>query len=115
MDERTDTRPLFKRLNGVLCGESRRRAHGTCARAALQASYRPGAARRYAPHAADGSSTRGGSTSVRGQVRSPHMPKLQAASVPIPRAAERLGLGQRDGQTDGSRYRLMPPPLRRGG
>jgi len=76
----------------------------------LQARYRPGAARRYAPHAADGSSTRGGSTSVRGQVRSPHMPKLQAASVPIPRAAARLGLGQRDGQTDGSRYRLMPPP-----
>ena len=37
----------------------------------------PGAARRYAP--ADGSSTRGGSTSV----RSPHMAKLQAASVPI--------------------------------
>jgi len=38
-------------------------------------------ARRYAP--ADGSSTRGGSTSVRGRVRSPHMAKLQAASVPI--------------------------------
>jgi len=36
----------------------------------------PGAARRYAP--ADGSSTRGGSTSVRGRVRSPHMAKLQA-------------------------------------
>jgi len=32
----------------------------------------PGAARRYAP-AADGSSTRGGSTSVRGRVRSPHI------------------------------------------
>ena len=32
---------------------------------------------------ADGSSTRGGSTSVRGRVRSPHMAKLQAASVPI--------------------------------
>ena len=33
-------------------------------------SYRPGAVKRYAP--ADGSSTRGGSTSVRGRVRSPH-------------------------------------------
>jgi len=33
--------------------------------------------------AADGSSTRGGSTSVRGRVRSPHMAKLQAASIPI--------------------------------
>jgi len=33
--------------------------------------------------AADGSSTRGGSTSVRGRVRSPHMAKLQAASVSI--------------------------------
>jgi len=32
---------------------------------------------------ADGSSTRGGSTSVRGRVRSPHMAKLQAVSVPI--------------------------------
>jgi len=32
---------------------------------------------------ADGSSTRGGSTSVRGRVRSPHMAKLQAARVPI--------------------------------
>jgi len=29
---------------------------------------------------ANGSSTRGGSTSVRGRVRSPHMAKLQAAS-----------------------------------
>ena len=33
---------------------------------------------------ADESSTRGGgSTSVHGRVRSPHMAKLQAASVPI--------------------------------
>ena len=51
----------------------------------------PGAARRYAP--ADGSLTRSGSKSVRGWVRSPHVAKLQAASVPIasgscaPRAA----------------------------
>ena len=40
-----------------------------------------GAARRYA--LADGSSTRGGSTSVRGRVRGPHTAKLQAASVSI--------------------------------
>ena len=32
---------------------------------------------------ADGGSTRGGSMSVRGRVHSPHMAKLQAASVPI--------------------------------
>jgi len=31
----------------------------------------------------DGSSTRGGSTYVHGRVRSPHVAKLQAASVPI--------------------------------
>ena len=31
----------------------------------------------------DGSSTRGGSTSVRGRVGSPDIAKLQAASVPI--------------------------------
>ena len=30
---------------------------------------------------ADSSSARGGSTSVRGQVRSPHIVKLQAANV----------------------------------
>jgi len=35
------------------------------------------------PPLAGGSSTRGGSMSVRGRVRSPHMAKLQAASVPI--------------------------------
>jgi len=41
----------------------------------------PGAAKRYAP--ADGSSTRGVSTSVRGRVRSPHMAQLQTASASI--------------------------------
>jgi len=35
------------------------------------------------PAAADGCLTHGGFTSVRGLVRSPHMAKLQAASVPI--------------------------------
>jgi len=73
-------------------------------------SYLPGAARRYAP--ADASSTRGGSTSVRGRVRSPHMAKLWAASACIakgscaPRAAAPWDR-QTDRQTDGSRYRLM--------
>ena len=71
----------------------------------MQKSYRPGAARRYAP--ADGSSTRGGSTSVRGRIRSPHTSKLQAASVPI--AYGSCAMGQTDGQTDGSWHRLMPP------
>jgi len=47
----------------------------------LEQVIAPGASRRYVP--ADGSSTRSGSTSVRGRVRSPHMAKLQAASLPI--------------------------------
>jgi len=55
----------------------------------IQQVIAPGAARRYAP--ADGSSTRGGSTSVRGQVRSPHMAKLQAASVPIASGSRAMG------------------------
>jgi len=65
----------------------------------------PGAARRYSP--ADGSSTRGGSTSVRGRLRSAHMANLQVASVP--RAAAPWDR-QTNRQTDGSRYRVMPPP-----
>jgi len=43
----------------------------------------PGRGETICPRIADGSSTRGGSTSVRGRVRSPPMAKLQAASVPI--------------------------------
>jgi len=35
-----------------------------------------------------------------GRVRSPHMAKLQAASVPRERAAARLGLGQTGGRSD---------------
>jgi len=66
----------------------------------------PGAARRYSP--ADGSSTRGGSTSVRGRLRSAHMAKLQVASVP--RAAAPW-----DRQTNGSRYLVIPPPPYGGG
>ena len=46
--------------------------------------YRPGRARRYAPRPADGSSTRGGSTSVRGRVRSPHMTALFRCSYSSP-------------------------------
>jgi len=62
----------------------------------------------------DDSSTRGGSSSVRGQVRSPHMAKLQAASVPIaqgsyaPRTAAPWDR-ETDRQRDGSRYRFMSP------
>jgi len=69
---------------------------------------------------ADGSSALGGSMSVRGLVRSPHMAKLQAAGVPTsycscaPRAAARWDR-QTDGQMDGSRYRLMPYIYRRAG
>jgi len=67
---------------------------------------------------ADGSSTRGGSTSVRGQVHSPHMAMLQAASVPYSlrqlrarpqrqthhcccRSTGQTDALQTDGQTDG--------------
>jgi len=42
--------------------------------------YRPGGEGRDDMPPADGSSTRGGSTSVRGPVRSPHTAKLQAAT-----------------------------------
>ena len=45
-------------------------------------SYHPGGGKTICPRA-DGSSTRGGSTSVRGPVRGPHTAKLQAANVPI--------------------------------
>jgi len=78
----------------------------------------PAAARRYAP--ADGSSTRGGSTSVRGRVRSPHISGGRPGagsqradslrSCATQPACYSLGWGrQTGGQTDGSRYRLMPP------
>jgi len=53
----------------------------------------PGAARRYVT--AGGSSTRGGSTSVRGRVRSPHVTKQQATSVPTAYGSGAMG------QTDG--------------
>jgi len=77
-----------------------------------------GAARQYAP--ADGSSTRGESTSVRGRVRSPHISGGRPAagsqradslgSCATQQACYSLGWDrQTDGQTDGSRYRLMSP------
>jgi len=57
---------------------------------------------------ADISSTRGGSTSFRGRVCSPHMPGGRPAAGS--QRAYSLGWDrQTDGQTDGSRYRLMPP------
>ena len=50
------------------------------------------------------------STSVRGRVRSPHMAKLQAVSVPIAYGSwSPMAAAPRDRQTGGSRYRLMPP------
>jgi len=50
--------------------------------------------------AADGSSTRGGSASVRERVRSPHMGKLQAASVPIGLGSCVMGQTWTDRRTD---------------
>jgi len=70
----------------------------------LLTRYRPGNGDTICP--ADGSSTRDGSTSVRGRVRSPHISGgrwwLQ------PRVAAPWDR-QTDRQTDGSRYRLIPP------
>jgi len=69
----------------------------------------PALARRYTP--ADGSSTRGGSTSVRGQVRSPLKANLQAASVPTAEGSCTPRVG-----TDGRiAVSLNAPPRRRGG
>jgi len=51
---------------------------------------------------ADGSSPRGGSTSVRGRVRSPHI----SGGRPAAGSQRAYSLGW-DRQTDGSRYRLM--------
>jgi len=66
----------------------------------------------------DGSSTRGGSTSVGEWVRSPHVTKLQAASVPIaygscaPRSA--VPWDRPTDKRTHTRYRLTPLPLQRG-
>ena len=59
-----------------------------------------------------GRGVRGGSTSVRGRVRSPLTAKLQAASVPI--AWGSCAMGQTDGQTDERIAVSLNAPLRRG-
>ena len=64
-------------------------------------------ARRYAP--ADGSSTRGGSKSVRGRVRSPHISGGRPAAGS--QRAYSLGLGQTDGRNEVS---SNPPPFTAG-
>ena len=63
---------------------------------------------------------RGGSTSVRGRIRSPHSSGgLQGSCGAAGLGAARLGQLLRakpagtDRQTDGSRHRSMPPPIRR--
>ena len=58
----------------------------------------PGGGETICPPPADGSSTRGGSTSVRVRVRSPHVAKLRAASVPIAQGS--CAMGQTDRRTD---------------
>jgi len=57
------------------------------------------------PPSAAGSSTRGGSTSVRGRVRSPHI----SGGRPAAGSQRAYSLGW-DRQTHGQRCRLMPPP-----
>ena len=66
VDSADDSRPTCATASGV----ERRHLHRV-----QKTSHRPaGAARRYAPPPpADGSSTRGGPTSVRGRFRSPHV------------------------------------------
>ena len=72
--------------------------------------FAPGAARRYAP-AADGSSTRGGSTSVRGRVRSPLISGGRPAA-----GSQRAYIIGWDRQTDGQiAVSLNAPPPYGGG
>ena len=65
----------------------------------ITTSYR--AARRYAPPPAN----RGGSTSVRGRIRSPH----SSGGLAWRGAARLRQAGQTDGRTDRSRHHLMAP------
>ena len=58
---------------------------------------------------ADCSSTRGGSKFVHAPIRSLHMAKLQAVSVPIAYGSCAPMAGT-DRRTDGSLYRSMTPP-----
>ena len=79
---------------------------------AMSTSYRPGGGQTICPPPRRWQFD---SRRIYGRVRSQHMAKLQAAcSVPIPYScAPRVAAPwdrQMDRQTDGSRYRLMPPP-----
>jgi len=65
---------------------------------ANKTSYRPGGGETMAPPM-EVFLTRGGTTSVRGPVRSPHIAKLQAASVPIAQGSCALTAGT-DRRTD---------------
>ena len=74
---------VLNQVNSVSQSASSLAARSSLCHASQQlTSYRPGGGETICPPA-DGSSTRSGSTSVRGRVRSPHMAKLQAASVPL--------------------------------
>jgi len=75
-------------------------------RSCITTRHRPGDGETICPPT-DGSSTHGGSTSVRGRVRSPYMAKLQAASMSIAyRVAACLWQLRHgtDGRTDGGGY-----------
>jgi len=109
------------------CGSAVRSSRRPAATAAAAASgikwgydrISPRERRDDMPPPADGSSTRGGSTSVRGRVRSPHVSGGRPAAgsqraYSLDSCATRPACYslEWDRQTDGSRYRLMPP-LRR--
>ena len=70
----------------------------------ISESYRPGDGEMICPTPADGSSTRGGSTSVSGRVRSPHI----SSGRPAARSQHAYSPGW-DRQTDRSPYCLIPP------
>ena len=96
----------------------RRRRSTAQTESAEGASIREGAIERRWQF--DGGKNRGGSTSVRGRVRSPHISgggrwlSCSQTACLLPRQL-RHGTDRRtDKRTDGSRYRLMPPPLGRG-
>ena len=77
----------------------------------MSTRYRPGGGETICPTPADGSSTRGGSTSVCGRVRSPHISGGRPAAG-SQRAYSLNWDRQTDGLPDGSQYRLMPAPYR---
>jgi len=83
----------YHHYHGRVAGDGRRVVAPPCPRptarlppkktGCIEQVIAPVAARRHTPHPADGSSTHGGSTSICGRFRRPHVAKLQAASVPI--------------------------------